>query len=129
MPTIVLPSCTCARHADGSVTTFLCSAHADQDPCLTMAQTTGRRRKGTIRRGVCTSCGHRAAPPKLSDEVYEAAEAAYDREDQAWFNAQTTETLVAMWALCRDWTTAPSWDDEVFDALAARGHFDEAPAK
>ena len=52
--------CACARHTDGSVTTFLCSVHADQDPCLTMAQVTGRRRKGTIRRGVCTSCGHGA---------------------------------------------------------------------
>lgn len=51
-------TCSCARHTDGSVTTFLCSVHADTDPCLTMSSVTGRRRKGTIRRGVCTACGH-----------------------------------------------------------------------
>jgi hypothetical protein len=50
--------CCCAHNTDGSVTTMLCPIHADQDPCLTMAQVTGRRRSGTIRRGVCTSCGH-----------------------------------------------------------------------
>ena len=50
--------CACARHNDGSVTTFLCPVHADSDPCLTVSQVTGRRRKGTIRRGVCTACGH-----------------------------------------------------------------------
>jgi hypothetical protein len=54
-------TCVCARHADGSVTTFLCPVHADTDPCLTMARVTGRRRTGTIRRGVCTSCGHGGA--------------------------------------------------------------------
>lgn len=50
-------SCSCATHDDGSKTTTLCPTHADQDPCLTLAQVTGRRRKGTIRRGTCTSCG------------------------------------------------------------------------
>lgn len=52
--------CSCSRHSDGSVTTMLCPIHAEQDPCLTMAQVTGRRRTGTIRRGTCTSCGHRS---------------------------------------------------------------------
>lgn len=51
--------CACARNRDGSRTTMLCPTHADQDPCLTMAQVTGRRRKGTIRNGVCTNCGWR----------------------------------------------------------------------
>ena len=51
-------ACCCARHNDGSVTKFLCPIHADADPCLTFAQVTGKRRKGTIRRGVCTHCGH-----------------------------------------------------------------------
>jgi hypothetical protein len=51
-------ACVCATHADGSVTTSMCPRHADTDPCLTMAMVTGRRRTGTIRRGVCTSCGH-----------------------------------------------------------------------
>jgi hypothetical protein len=53
-------ACVCATHADGSVTTSMCPRHADTDPCLTMAMVTGRRRTGTIRRGVCTSCGHGA---------------------------------------------------------------------
>lgn len=55
--------CACARHDDGSVTTFLCPIHADTDPCLTMSLWSGRRRKGTIRRGVCTSCGHNSRRP------------------------------------------------------------------
>lgn len=50
-------SCSCATHADGSVTKLLCPLHADTDPCLTMSRVTGRRRTGTIRRGVCTACG------------------------------------------------------------------------
>lgn len=53
--------CACATHLDGSVTTSLCSVHADRDPCLTLALVTGRRRKGTIRRGICTACGHGTA--------------------------------------------------------------------
>lgn len=51
-------TCVCAHNRDGSVTTLTCPVHADTDPCLTMARVTGRRRKGTIRRGTCTSCGH-----------------------------------------------------------------------
>jgi hypothetical protein len=54
------PGCVCARHDDGSVTTFLCPTHADTDPCLTMARVTGRRRVGSIIRGKCSSCGHGA---------------------------------------------------------------------
>lgn len=49
--------CACARHADGSTTTMLCPLHADTDPCLTKASVTGKRRKVSIRRGVCSSCG------------------------------------------------------------------------
>lgn len=49
--------CVCARHDDGSVTTFLCPVHADADPCQTMAAVTGRRRVGTIRRDTCSNCG------------------------------------------------------------------------
>ena len=51
-------SCSCARNTDGSVTRFLCPAHADTDPCFTVSLVTGKRRKGTIRKGVCTYCGH-----------------------------------------------------------------------
>lgn len=61
--TVTGRGCSCARHTDGSVTTFLCPVHADHDPCLTMSQVTGRRRKGTIRRGVCSACGHGSARP------------------------------------------------------------------
>lgn len=50
--------CSCAHHADGSVTAMLCPVHAETDPCITMAQVTGKRRKGTITRGACTNCGH-----------------------------------------------------------------------
>jgi len=52
-----IAACACARHADGSVTEMLCSLHATTDPCATMSAVTGRRRKGTVRRGVCTACG------------------------------------------------------------------------
>lgn len=58
MTTITETRCSCAKHADGSTTTYLCPVHADTDPCLVMARVTGRRRKGAIRRGVCTECGH-----------------------------------------------------------------------
>ncbi len=53
-----MKTCTCARNDDGTVTRFLCSVHADTDPCLTMARVTGRRRVGSITRGTCTACGH-----------------------------------------------------------------------
>lgn len=49
--------CSCAHNRDGSVTTMLCPAHAETDPCVTTAQVTGKRRKGTITRGTCTNCG------------------------------------------------------------------------
>jgi hypothetical protein len=49
--------CTCATNSDGTKTTMLCPVHASEDPCWTMARVTGRRRQGTIIRGVCTNCG------------------------------------------------------------------------
>jgi len=49
--------CSCARHDDGSVTTYLCPVHADDDPCATMAAVTGRRRRGSVVRGRCSACG------------------------------------------------------------------------
>lgn len=55
------PGCACGRRPDGDWDPTLCPVHADTDPCLTMATITGRRRRGTIRRGVCTSCGHGSA--------------------------------------------------------------------
>lgn len=54
------------------------------------------------------------------------ADAAYEREDQDWFNAQSTEDLKALWVVACDLLNGgAAWDDEVYDALAARGHFDE----
>ncbi len=53
-------NCVCAKNTDGTRTTTLCSVHATTDPCLTVSLVTGKRRKGTIRRGVCTNCGHRS---------------------------------------------------------------------
>lgn len=50
-------NCSCAHHNDGSVTTFLCPIHADDDPCQTESSVTGRRRKGTVAKGTCTNCG------------------------------------------------------------------------
>lgn len=58
-------------------------------------------------------------------EQQEAADAAYDGQDQAWFDALSTEVLVAMWELCCDIERCPSWDDEVYEALYKRGHFKE----
>lgn len=59
-----IATCACARHDDGTVTTFLCSVHAEVDPCYTVSTVTGRRRRGTIRHGVCTACGHRSPQRK-----------------------------------------------------------------
>lgn len=52
------------------------------------------------------------------------AMAAYDREDQEWFNALPTESLTFLWGIaCAD-VSGAAWDDEVYDALAPRGYFD-----
>lgn len=53
-----------------------------------------------------------------------AADLAYDRDDHAWFYAQSTSDLMTLWALCCDINTMPAYDDEVYDALAERGHFE-----
>lgn len=52
------------------------------------------------------------------------AEAAYKDEDQEWFNRLPTETLTELWERCCNIYTMPSWDDEVYDALAARGYWE-----
>ena len=62
----------------------------------------------------------------VPDSVLADAERAYDRQDQDWFNALSTETLAAMWVLCCDIATMPSWDDEVYEALYPRGFFEES---
>lgn len=57
MSTKTGPTCSCATHTDGSTTNLLCPVHADTDPCATTSRVTGKRRKGTVRRGTCTACG------------------------------------------------------------------------
>lgn len=54
------------------------------------------------------------------------AEVAYDAQDQDWFNALPTADLVALWAIACDINRGACWDDEVYEALAARGHFTDA---
>jgi len=54
--------------------------------------------------------------------IMTGADAAYDREDQAWFDALPTESLTLLWGVAV--ATGASWDDEVYDALASRGWFD-----
>lgn len=57
-------------------------------------------------------------------DITTRAAVAYDAEDQSWFNALGNLELLALWELCCDIETMPAYDDEVFDALAARGYFD-----
>jgi hypothetical protein len=67
-----------------------------------------------------------AAPdaPSKAQVLLADATAAYDREDQAWFNAAPTDTLAFLWGIaCAD-VSGAAWDDEVYDALASRGWFD-----
>lgn len=61
--------------------------------------------------------------PDERGPLLEGADAAYDREDQAWFDALSTEDLTVLWAICCDISQGAAWDDEVYDALAKRGHF------
>ncbi len=56
-PATAVDKCACAKHQDGSVTTFLCPIHAEIDPCQTTATVTGRRRRGSIHSGRCSYCG------------------------------------------------------------------------
>lgn len=56
--------------------------------------------------------------------ILTGAEEAYDRQDQAWFDAQSTEDLAMLWAIACDIERGGAWDDEVYEALAKRGHFD-----
>lgn len=52
-------------------------------------------------------------------DLVAAAEAAYERQDQAWFDAQSTEDLKIMWEIAGS-SFFVGWDDEVYDALADR---------
>jgi hypothetical protein len=52
------------------------------------------------------------------------AMAAYDREDQGWFDAAPTDVLAFLWGIACSDVSGAAWDDEVYDALATRGWFD-----
>ena len=54
------------------------------------------------------------------------ADAAYEKDDRAWFYNAPLDHLAVLWGLACATMAGASWDDEVFDALAARGWF-EAP--
>ena len=56
--------------------------------------------------------------------IITGADAAYEREDQEWFNALPTESLTLLWGVAVANVSGASWDDEVYDALAVRGWFD-----
>ena len=63
-------------------------------------------------------------PQPVSVALLDGAEAAYDREDQGWFDALSTEDLAALWAIACDIFNPVAWDDEVYEALAPRGYFE-----
>lgn len=56
--------------------------------------------------------------------IEQRADEAYAAEDRDWFYAQSTADLATLWALCCDIERMPAYDDEVYDALAARHFFD-----
>lgn len=51
-----------------------------------------------------------------------SAQLAYEAEDQSWFNAQPIEALAFLWGIACS-SDGASWDDEVHDALYAKGFF------
>ena len=70
--------------------------------------------------------GNKSIAPEHQGLV-DAANDAYDRQDQGWFFAQSTDALVTLWNLVAGinmFTPAGPFDDEVYDALDARGWFD-----
>lgn len=64
----------------------------------------------------------------MTERLNAAADAAYEREDRAWFTALSTGDLETLWAQVSGpnlFTAAGPWDDEVYDALAERDWFKE----
>jgi hypothetical protein len=57
------------------------------------------------------------------------AQAAYDQDDRKWFYDAPLDHLAVLWGIACANLSGASWDDEVFDALAERGWFDEVPTK
>lgn len=65
---------------------------------------------------------------EVRPDLVAGADAAYDRGDQAWFESQSTEDLVALWE-GNPMGMNFSWDDEVYDALYLRGYFGKKTAQ
>ena len=58
-------------------------------------------------------------------DLFAAADAAYDQDDRAWFYGLSTEDLLVLWDSVSGANFIDAegpWDDEVYDALAERGH-------
>lgn len=68
--------------------------------------------------------GSQVLPTKSKIQVLEQrAQVAYDKDDRRWFYDQPLANLTALWGVAC--AAGAAWDDEVFDALAERGWFDE----
>ena len=73
------------------------------------------------KRTAATGSELRAAHPDL----FSGADAAYDREDDGWFEALSNEDLLILWDSVSGNNFIDMegpWDDEVYEALANRGH-------
>lgn len=57
-----------------------------------------------------------------ADKAY-ALDTGNARDNYAWFYAQPLENLTALWAIAC--VQGAAWDDEVYDALAALGWFED----
>jgi hypothetical protein len=53
-----------------------------------------------------------------------AANLAYDADNQEWFARLTTADLACLWGIACASDLIVVWDDEVHDALSARGWFE-----
>lgn len=58
--------------------------------------------------------------------LMDQADKAYEAQDDAWFEAQSDADLGFLWGVViASGLAMPGWDDEVFEALAKRGWFDQ----
>jgi hypothetical protein len=68
-----------------------------------------------------------------NSDLFTGADAAYDRRDQGWFDALSMDDLAVLWDSVSGENMIDmqgSWDDEVYEALYAKGYFpDEGEAR